>query len=103
MSEAAHQSQVVQLATLLGYKVFHVSDSRRPGPNGSLVGDRLASGFPDLVLVGNGKVLFRELKTARGVVKPNQQEWLDVLVQNGADAAVWRPQDWNLIQAQLRS
>ena len=61
---------------------YHTHDSRRS-----------PRGFPDLVVCGLGGVLFRELKTQRGTVKPEQQAWLDTLAAAGADAGVWRPAD----------
>lgn len=50
-------------------------------------------GFPDVVLAGEGGLLFRELKSAKGILSPEQKVWLDVLAAAGADAGVWRPAD----------
>lgn len=43
--------------------------------------DKSERGFPDLVLVHSdlGRVIFAELKNARGKVEPNQAEWLQAL------------------------
>lgn len=85
LSEEQFQAQVVQVAKSLGWMVYHTFDSRRS-----------ASGFPDLVLVHPVQgVLFRELKTVRGVVSAAQRRWLVSLVAAGADAGVWRPSDWD--------
>ena len=54
---------------------YHTRDSRRS-----------PSGFPDLVCVGPGFVIYRELKTARGRVSAAQQRWLDALRDTGASA-----------------
>jgi len=85
MSEATLQAQVLEAARLLGWLVYHTHDSRRSQP-----------GFPDLVLVHPGKrrVLYRELKTQKGRIRPQQQVWLDALAAAGQDAGVWRPADW---------
>jgi hypothetical protein len=91
ISEKEFQTQITQLADLTGWKWHHETDSRKS-----------KSGFPDLVLVGRGRTLFRELKTDYGVVRPEQQEWIDVLVNNGTDAKVWRPSDWDEIEATLK-
>ena len=65
-----------------GLLCYHTHDSRRSEP-----------GWPDLVVVGKS-VLYRELKSDRGRLTPDQRTWLDRLSQAGADADVWRPDDW---------
>jgi hypothetical protein len=62
-------------------------------------------GYPDLTLAGEGGVLFRELKSAKGPVKPEQKAWLAALSTAGADAGVWRPADLlsGRIEAELRA
>lgn len=82
MSEKDLQRAVEELAAYLGYLVFHDHDSRRNNP-----------GFPDLVLLHplTGRLLFRELKTEVGRVRPEQQDWLDALILGNHDAAIWRP------------
>lgn len=85
-SERVFQDQVIELARSLGFSlVYHTYDSRRSQP-----------GFPDLVLVNpvTRRVLFRELKSARGRVSPEQKRWGDGLRAAGADFDFWRPQDW---------
>jgi hypothetical protein len=51
-------------------------------------------GFPDLVLVGPGGVLFREAKSDRGSLEPDQKTWRDALVGAHADWGVWKPRDF---------
>lgn len=84
-SEAFFQSEVIRLAKALGWVYYHTHDSRRS-----------PAGFPDLVLMhrGQGRVIYRELKTERGRVTAAQRDWQDGLVLCGVDAAVWRPSDW---------
>lgn len=95
-------------AQLNGWRVFHVSDSRREVIDrrqgvSRLVGDELAKGWPDLVLVHprRGLLLVRELKSDRGRVRPEQKEWLEALRAVGVDADVWRPRDLPEIEAVL--
>jgi hypothetical protein len=62
-------------------------------------------GFPDLVLVTPGGVLWREVKSDIGVLDPDQKRWRDVLLAAGEDWAIWRPSDWSSgrIEAELRA
>ena len=82
MTEKQFQAQVVQLATTLGYLVYHTYDSRRS-----------QAGFPDLVLVGRGRVVFVELKTAKGRVSPAQKIWLSKLREVHPHVYLLRPDD----------
>jgi hypothetical protein len=92
LSEAQFQRQVIQLAALLGYRVYHTHDSRRS-----------AAGFPDLVLVHPKRgTVFAELKTDTGKVKPEQAEWLADLQAAGQRAYLWRPADFDQITTILR-
>jgi hypothetical protein len=89
--EKSFQASVVELARLLGWRVFYVTDSRGSPP-----------GWPDLTLGRGGVLLFRELKAEKGRLTLEQQEWRDVLTAAGMDWQVWRPSDWPRIEATLR-
>lgn len=92
MSEKEFQQQVVDFARLKGWRVFHAFDSRRS-----------AAGFPDLVLVRNGHLAFLELKTSKGRITAEQEQWIDDLNEVPAiDARVLRPQHWTEIEELLR-
>lgn len=91
ISEKAWQDQLVQLATLYGWKHYHPFDSRRS-----------VAGWPDLVLVRPPELLIVELKTDHGRVRPNQQEWLDALAACGVEVDVWRPRDFEAVHDRLR-
>ena len=82
MTEAEFQKEVVGLATMLGWKVYHSYDSRRS----------TGKGFPDLVMVKPPRLLFIELKTETGKIKPEQFAWGRALsLCPGVEYAVWRP------------
>lgn len=94
MTEAELQSAISEMAAWLGYRLrYHTFDSRLS-----------AKGFPDLVLVGRGRVLFVEVKSEKGHLRPDQMEWYAGLLNNGAEAYVWRPEDWKngTVEKELR-
>lgn len=92
VSEKELMAVVVELATLLGWRSYHTHDSRRSGP-----------GFPDMVLVRDGRLLFVELKSERGKLTYPQRAWLSALhVCPSAEVYEWRPSSWPEIEAVLR-
>lgn len=85
-SERTFQEHVIDAARRCGFiLIYHTHDSRRSQP-----------GFPDLVLVNprTKRVLFRELKSAKGKISKEQQQWADGLRKAGADFDFWYPKDW---------
>jgi hypothetical protein len=84
VTEALLQQQVTDLARWAGYLCYHTVDSRRSRP-----------GFPDLVLVHtrNGRLIFAELKSEKGRIRPEQQVWLEHLGHHH-EVYLWRPQHW---------
>jgi hypothetical protein len=93
MTETELQDAVVELAHLLGWRCVHFRAGRTStGWRTACQFD--AAGWPDLSLVGHGTVLFRELKSERGRLSPEQEQWRDCLLANGIDWGVWRPSDW---------
>ncbi len=92
ITEAAFQSVVIELAEVYGWRWYHTGDSRRS-----------PSGFPDLLLLRDGRALAWELKTMRGRLRPDQRAWLAALdAVPGIEAAVRRPSDWEAIEAALK-
>lgn len=84
--EKDFQQRVIALAKSMGFTlIYHTHDSRRSQP-----------GFPDLVLVNprTRRVLFRELKSAKGRISPDQKRWGQGLKDAGADFEFWYPRDW---------
>lgn len=83
ISELALQKSLIEVAEMYGWQVWHDNDSRRNN-----------AGLPDLICAHpvHG-VVFVELKSERGYLRPAQKEWRDVLVMGGARYYVFRPRD----------
>lgn len=82
MRETTLQDMVVDLARYQGFLCYHTYDSRKS-----------VAGYLDLHLLGTWS-MFRELKTERGVLGPEQKDWILRLRKAGGNADVWRPRDW---------
>jgi hypothetical protein len=81
MSEADLQAAVLALATARNWRSYHTRDSRRS-----------THGFPDLVLVRHGRLVFAELKSELGRISIAQAAWLSELrMVDDAEVHVWRP------------
>lgn len=100
LSEREWQAKVVKAAEAFGWNVWYDTDSRRN-----------RAGWPDLTLVrvrvgpgsAEGRLLFLELKTERGRVRPEQRMWLALLgACPGVTAMVARPSDWDALLEELR-
>ena len=90
MTESEFQKQVTDLCDWLRLKWHHETDSRRS-----------KAGFPDLVICGPGGVIFAELKTKAGRLRPEQQEWIEALEEAGQEVYVWRPPQIDEIRRRL--
>ncbi len=89
--EASFQRTVIEMAELLAWRTYHTHDSRRSN-----------SGWPDLVFVRSGELVIVELKTNTGKVSQAQERWLDDLEAAGVEVHVWRPRDFDRIEARLK-
>ncbi len=94
MTEADFQRQIIDLAHLYGWRVFHARPAQNARGDWRTPVAADGKGFPDLVMVRD-RVLFVELKSAKGRFAPEQHEWLDVLEEAGAEVHVWRPDDFD--------
>lgn len=93
VTEAELLQQVIDLAHLFGYRCAHF----RPAWTGRgwrtpVQGD--GAGFPDLILVGRGRVIAAELKRESAPDPTGEQAaWLEELAAAGVPVFVWRPSD----------
>jgi len=110
MSEAQLMKLVIDAAQKLGWIVAHINDRMyslaiAAGRPDVMAG---AKGLPDLIMARSGRVIFAELKSAKGRVRADQQMWLDELQARVPDVThevyTWRPADWfdGTIEAVLR-
>jgi VRR-NUC domain len=84
MTEAELQAAIIEMAGWLGYRlIYHTKYSIQS-----------TAGFPDLVLVGRGRLIFAEVKSAKGKLTTPQLAWYAGLLDVGAEVYVWRPADW---------
>ena len=96
MTETQWQNTIVETAQRFGWRAAHFRRAQvRQGRYATPVAYD-AAGFPDLVLVTEGRILFVELKTDRGRVSPEQRAWHEWLEAAGQDVRVWRPRDWDV-------
>ena len=89
ISEKDFQAAVRELAELMGWTVFCTWSSRHsPG------------GEPDLRLVHpiQKRMIWMELKSAKGKLTARQVEAIETLQAAGEEVYVFRPQDWEQIE-----
>ena len=91
VSEKDFQQQIIDLARLNKWMVYHTADSRRSYP-----------GFPDLVMVRGAVCIFLELKSVKGKATVQQQEWIDRLQKvRIVHADIARPHNWDDVRRAL--
>ena len=83
MSEKELLQNVLDMARSLGWRCYHVFDSRRSEP-----------GWPDIIACRRGRVLAIETKTERGRLTEAQEDWILELSVSGIECHVWRPRHW---------
>jgi len=90
LTEREWQAHVVAIAQFHGWRLHH-----------HLISKGSSAGWVDLVIGRPGRVLFVELKTDAGNLRPAQITWLGLLAAAGCEVAVWRPADLDLVTAAL--
>lgn len=92
ITEKEFNQMVTELAQLLGWLVYHTWSSIHS-----------EAGFPDLCLVKGKRLIFIELKSAKGIVTCQQQLWLDTLKATGkCEVYLCRPENWDDIVKLLK-
>jgi hypothetical protein len=92
VSEREFMAQIMQLAQLYKWKVYHTHDSRRS-----------QAGWPDLALLRGNRLICAELKSAKGRLTLEQKVWLEALGNvPGVEVYCWRPDDWEEIVEVLK-
>ena len=91
--EKAFTLHVMQYAGVVGWKVMHISDSRRS----------YSKGWPDLTLVRGHRIVFAELKKVGGKLEREQARWRDALLNIGRPVEwyLWTAADWDEIEEVL--
>jgi hypothetical protein len=102
MNEAQFQANVISIARMNGWRVFH--PKKMQGRDGTwrtaLTGD---NGWPDLVLAHQSRgLIVAELKADKGRLTPDQHQWLAALAP-WAEIHVWYPSDIEAIAKRLGS
>lgn len=104
LSEEEFQQQVIDLAHYCNWTVAHFRKARTlKGWVTPVQAD--GKGWPDLVLVRHFTIIFAELKSEKGKLTPEQQNWIDLLSNVGdkdVQVYIWRPENWDKIEATLR-
>ena len=105
MTEREWQEQVTDLATLTGWSWAHWRPAMTSRGWRTPCSGPIAAGFVDLVLVRpapRAGLLFVELKSDKGALRPEQRSVHDVLRSAGLTVHVWRPRDWAAVVEALR-
>jgi hypothetical protein len=96
MTEDELLRAVLDLAKLYGWRSLHIRPARTDkGWRSPVQGD--GKGFPDLLLLkeDGGRMIAAELKSDKGRLTKDQEEWLEAFYWCDAQREVWRPADWN--------
>jgi hypothetical protein len=88
-----HLQELVRKAAIIhGYKFYHTWNSMHS-----------VKGWPDCILVKNGRMLCVELKSEKGIVTQDQQDWLEALGRvPGVEVQVLRPSGFDKFFEELR-
>lgn len=102
-SESQFQVAVQELASMKGWRWMHIQKALNDrGYWRTPITGQLGKGWPDLVLVRNGRLIFVELKANGKQPTGIQSEVLGVLTAVPCvEVYVWRPVDWQIVMETL--
>lgn len=89
---------MIALAQLNGFMVAHFRPAMTRAGKWITAVQGDGAGYPDLTCVRGCRLLFAELKSAKGKVTPEQTEWLLKLGGAGAECYIWKPENWKDIE-----
>ncbi|MCJ7828135.1 MAG: VRR-NUC domain-containing protein [Dehalococcoidia bacterium] len=93
MKEEDFLKQVIELAHLCGWLIFHARPAMTSkGWRTPVQAD--GAGFPDLVLVRE-RVIFAELKSEKGKLSDTQKVWRDAILAADGEYYTWKPSEWD--------
>jgi len=91
ISEDAFLRQVLGLAKWFKWTTAHFRPGMTKRGRYITAVQGNGAGFPDLVLVRSPRVIFAELKSAKGKLSADQDGWLLALAGTPIESYVWRP------------
>ena len=115
--EKAFLGQIIDLAHHLNWRVAHFRPARSKcnvcngrgcqkckftGVTWVTAVQADGAGYPDLTMVRGKRLIFAELKSAKGEPSEDQMIWLALLDHAGAEAYLWRPADIESIERILK-
>ncbi len=105
LTEARFMAQVVELARLNQWTVWHDAATNAPRVcyvcHAPTRGPRNTAGLPDLLLVRASQLIWAELKAQDGATSAEQRQWIAALRAAGQTVFVWRPSDFDEIERVL--
>lgn len=98
MTEDEFQNSVINLAHQFGWLVAHFRGVRIKRRDDTVYYQTPVQadgvGFPDLVMVRDGRTIFAELKSEDGRTMPHQWKWLSALADDDRNEVyIWRPSE----------
>ena len=85
-------NNIVKLARLSGWLVYHTYDSRRS-----------EKGYPDITMTRHGRIIFAEVKREGEAPTVEQTIWLKTLAENeNIEVYLWYPSEWENVESILK-